>query len=289
VAGDHLLRSLAPVSGAAWPRIDEEARARLAPALAARRVVDFSGPRGWAHSATNLGRAEPMTAGDGLSLRRRRVLPLVEVRVPFVLSREELLRLDRGAADPDLEDLGRAAHRMAVAENTAVFQGWAGAGFTGIAEATPHPPVPRVPDFEDYPTRVARAVTTLLGSGVGGPYALVLGPAAYAAVVETAGHGGYPMWDHVRKLLEDGPVVWAPGVSGGVVASLRGGDFLFESGQDLAVGYDGDDGDDVHLYLEQSFSFRVATPEAAVVLAAAADDARGEDRGEDQDGAPAAA
>ena len=51
--------------------------------------------------------------------------------------------------------------------------------------------------------------------------------------------------------------------------SLRGGDFLFESGQDLAIGYHAHDADSVHLYLVESFSFRVATPEAAVALPSA--------------------
>jgi uncharacterized linocin/CFP29 family protein len=62
--------------------------------------------------------------------------------------------------------------------------------------------------------------------------------------------------------------VWAPGVNGAVVLSVRGGDFLFESGQDLSVGYDSHDADAVRLYLEESFSFRVATAEAAVALTA---------------------
>ena len=75
------------------------------------------------------------------------------------------------------------------------------------------------------------------------------------------------MWEHLRKIL-GGPIVWAPGVRGAVVLSLRGGDFLFESGQDLSLGYAGHDGQNVRLYLEESFSFRVATPEAAVVLTA---------------------
>jgi uncharacterized linocin/CFP29 family protein len=60
--------------------------------------------------------------------------------------------------------------------------------------------------------------------------------------------------------------VWSPGCTGAIVVSLRGGDFLFESGQDLAVGYDSRDGEAVQLYLEESVSFRVATPEAAVAL-----------------------
>ena len=57
-------------------------------------------------------------------------------------------------------------------------------------------------------------------------------------------------------------IVWAPGVKGAVVLSLRGGDFLYESGQDLAIGYSHHDAETVHLYLEESFSFVVATPEA---------------------------
>ena len=51
--------------------------------------------------------------------------------------------------------------------------------------------------------------------------------------------------------------------------SLRGEDFLFESGQDLSLGYLSHDAENVTLYLEQSFSFHVATPEAAVPLAEA--------------------
>jgi uncharacterized linocin/CFP29 family protein len=84
-------------------------------------------------------------------------------------------------------------------------------------------------------------------------------------VVETAEHGGYPLLDHLRKILE-GPIVWAPGVQGAIVVSLRGGDFMFESGQDLSIGYDSHDADAVRLYLEESFTFHVATPEAAAVL-----------------------
>ena len=44
---------------------------------------------------------------------------------------------DRGAVDADLEPLDEAAQRIAVAENVAVFHGWAKAGIAGIAEASP--------------------------------------------------------------------------------------------------------------------------------------------------------
>jgi uncharacterized linocin/CFP29 family protein len=155
---------------------------------------------------------------------------------------------------------------MAVAENSAVFHGWPDA-ITGIAEACPHKPIALGKTADKYARPVAAAAEELLCSGITGPYGLALGGGQYRRVVETAEHGGYPLLDHLRQILE-GPIVWAPGVEGAVVVSLRGGDFLFESGQDLSIGYDSHDADVVRLYLEQSFSFRVATPEAAVVLSA---------------------
>jgi uncharacterized linocin/CFP29 family protein len=263
---NHLLRSHAPISDAAWTLLDQEATERLTPALASRKLVDFSGPLGWEHSATNLGRTAPLasTPSDGVTGLHRRVLPLVEVRADFELSRSELRDADRGAQDTDLDALDKAAHQIAIAENVAVFHGWHGA-ITGIAESTPHEQVSLGETVEGYTRHVAGAVERMLCDGIGGPYGMALGRHQYRRVVETAEHGGYPLLDHLRKILE-GPMVWAPGVDGAVVVSLRGGDFLFESGQDLSIGYDSHDTDSVRLYLEESFSFRVATPEAAVVL-----------------------
>ncbi|HEX3735844.1 MAG TPA: family 1 encapsulin nanocompartment shell protein [Solirubrobacterales bacterium] len=264
---NHLLRNLAPVSDAGWELLDDEARERLRPSLAARRLVDFSGPRGWQHSATNLGRIDEVDPanGGGVTAAQRRVLPLVELRAEFTVSRAELADNDRGAVDADLEALDEAAQRIAIAENVAVFHGWGKAGIAGIADASPVKSKPLGGSAEDYPRSVAGAVEALREVGVEGPYGLALGPDEYTRVIETAEHGGYPLFDHLEKILE-GPIVWAPGVKGAVVLSLRGGDFLFESGQDLAIGYSHHDAEAVHLYLEESFSFVVATPEAAAPL-----------------------
>ncbi|WP_434620983.1 family 1 encapsulin nanocompartment shell protein [Arthrobacter sp. A5] len=264
---NHLLREHAPISDAGWKALDDEARDRLSVALGARKLIDFAGPLGWDYSATNLGRVSPVSGSptEGITAAKRRVLPLVEVRADFTVSRNELLDNDRGAADMDLSELDEAALRIASAENVAVFHGWEQAGITGITGAAPHTPVPRVDDFSDYPKRVAKAVSVLLKSGISGPFGLALGPGHYTAVIESAERGGYLLAEHLRKIL-GGPIVWAPGVKGAVVMSLRGGDFLFESGQDLSIGYSHHDAEDVHLYIEQSFSFRVATPEAAIHL-----------------------
>ncbi|MGO9557554.1 MAG: encapsulin [Acidimicrobiales bacterium] len=47
---NHLLRRNAPLSDTVWKILDDEASERATPALAARKVVDFSGPLGWEHS-----------------------------------------------------------------------------------------------------------------------------------------------------------------------------------------------------------------------------------------------
>ena len=263
----HLLRQNAPVTEAGWRLLDGEARERLTPALAARKLVGFDGPKGWEHSATNLGRAEDLAGapGEGLEARQRRVLPLVEVRAPFTVARSELDDAERGAEDVDLDELDAAARQIAVAENAAVFLGWKAAGIRGLVEASPHDAIALGDDCERYPRHVAVAVDALRSVGVDGPYGLALGPEAHTRVLETSEHGGYPLLQHLREIL-GGPIVWTPPLDGAAVLSLRGGDFLFDSGQDLSIGYSNHDGDSVQLYLEESFSFRVATPEAAVAL-----------------------
>jgi uncharacterized linocin/CFP29 family protein len=263
----HLLRELAPITDAGWEHLDSEARERLTPALAARKLVDFTGPHGWEHPSINLGRTEELAdvPEEGVTARQRRVLPLVELRARFSVSRRELEDADRGAEDIDLEGLGEAAQRIAAAENAAVFHGWAAAGISGVIEASTHEKVGLGEDCELYPRHVAKAVDAMRAVGVDGPYGLALGPEAHTNVLETSEHGGYPLFEHLRKIL-GGPIVWAPAITGGAVMSMRGGDFLFDSGQDLSIGYESHDADSVALFLEESFAFRVATPEAAVAL-----------------------
>ena len=91
---NHLLRSQAPISDIGWRELDREAQQHLLPALASRRVVDFSGPLGWEHSATNLGRVSNIDPPDeALLTSQRRVLPLAELRSDFAISRPSTPRL----------------------------------------------------------------------------------------------------------------------------------------------------------------------------------------------------
>jgi uncharacterized linocin/CFP29 family protein len=263
---NNLLRDFAPLSEAAWAAIDDEARSRLTTYLAARKLVDFEGPRGWTHSATNLGHVAAIAGpADGINALQRQVLPLVELRVPFTVSRATLDDAGRGAVDLDLDELEDAVRKVGRAENALVFHGYPAAGITGITDASSHDPIPLDPDLDTYPTSVAKAVNALRVSGIDGPYGLAIGPTGYTEIIETAEHGGLLLLDHLRQIL-GGPVVWAPGVEGAVVLSLRGGDFVLDSGEDLSIGYLAHDAERVQLYLEESLSFHVVEPDAAVAL-----------------------
>ena len=73
------------------------------------------------------------------------------------------------------------------------------------------------------------------------------------------------MLDHVRHIV-DGPLIWAPGLEGAVVLSTRGEDFQLTIGEDFSIGYLSHDNDTVHLYIEESFTFWLLSPQAAIPL-----------------------
>jgi len=263
---DHLHRDLAPISEGGWAAIEAEAKSRITTFLAARKLVDFEGPHGWGHSSNNLGRVESVAGPvEDVETRLRKVMSLVELRVPFTVPRSELDDIDRGASDADFGGLDVATARLGLAENTLVFRGHTAGGITGILDSSAHPPVQLEDEFKRYPTFVAKAVDVLRESGISGPYGLAIAPAGYTGIIETTEHGGYPLLDHLHQIL-GGPVVWTPGIDGAVVLSLRGGDFVMDVGQDISIGYLAHDASTVSLYLEESLTFRVLEPDAAVVM-----------------------
>ena len=263
---DHLFRELAPVSAAGWAKIESDATQTLKTMLAGRKLVDFKGPQGWQASAVGTGRSNvmaPLPPGD-VQVRLRQVLPLVELRIPFDMRRSELEALDRGAKDLDTDPVIAAARKIAIAEDRTIFHGYPAAGIRGICELPSEPTLNLGDDIENYPVLIAAALNRLRDSGVNGPYALALSERCYTDLTD-ATKEGYPVLQHVQRLL-DGPVVWAAGLDGAVVLSLRGGDFELTVGQDFSIGYSSHDNDLVRLYIEETVTFWNITPQAAVPL-----------------------
>lgn len=264
---NNLHRELAPISAGAWAEIEEEASRTLKRHLAARRVVDVAGPKGLAFSGVGTGHVRPIEApAEGVRSVLREVRPLVELRVPFTLLRQAIDDVERGSEDSDWDPVKEAARRIAFAEDRAVFDGYAAAGIEGLRAASSNPVVKLPAHVEDYPEAVARAVSQLRLAGCNGPYALVLGAAAYTAASGGTDEGD-PVFRHLERLV-DGGIVWAPAIEGGFVLTTRGGDFELALGQDLSIGYLSHTATTVELYLQESFTFRVLAGEACTVLQA---------------------
>jgi uncharacterized linocin/CFP29 family protein len=264
---DLLKRNRAPITTEAWKQIDEEARRVLTLHLAARKIVDFSGPHGWTYGGVNTGRLKHIEQGPIAEVGHaiRDVMPLVELRSPLTLDILELDYAARGANDLNLDPVILAAERIARAEDSAVFYGFKDAHIKGIFQATPHTPI-NVKASVDWPRAVTAAKETLRLAGVNGPYALALSVQAYSELMAD-GDDGYPLRKRIEESLAEGSLVWAPAIKqGGLLLSTRGGDYELTVGQDLSIGYAGSDREKVELYLTESFTFRVLEDKAAVVL-----------------------
>jgi uncharacterized linocin/CFP29 family protein len=265
----HLRRHDAPFGRDVWQRLDEEADQAFGTYRSMRKLMDIEGPYGWEKSAVSLGRVRAARAEElnveGLELQQRRVQPLLELRVPFAVARAELEAIERGAEDPELGAVVEACRRVALAEDRIVLYGHDDTATRGIAGDSPHAPIVLPSDVTGYPGSVAEAIERLHIAGVAGPYALALGPSWYDALTRTTGSGGYPVLEHLRRLI-DGQPIWSPALEGGLVISRRGGDYRLVLGQDAVIGYRGHDAEHVHFYVEESMTFRLLAPEASVQL-----------------------
>lgn len=264
---NNLHRNLAPISASAWEQIEQEAGRTLKRHLSARRVVDVKGPHGFDLSAVGTGHLKEIASlGDGIQINQREVKPLVEVRVPFQLSRQAIDDVDRDAQDSDWSPVKEAAQRIAFAEEKAVYTGFSGANIQGIAQGSSNAALTLPSNIKSYPDVIAKAVSVLRLAGCNGPYAVVLGADAYTAA-SGGSDDGYPVFHHIERIV-DGGVFWAPAIDGAFVLTTRGGDFKLDLGQDISIGYLGHSATTVDLYLQETFTFQMFTSEAAVSIIA---------------------
>jgi uncharacterized linocin/CFP29 family protein len=263
---NNLYRELAPITDAAWASIEEEARRTFGRHVAGRRVVDVKGPDGPTLGAVNTGHLTDIDApADGVIARLRTAAPLVQLRVPFTVSRRDVDDVERGSQDSDWQPVKDAAKKIAFAEDRAIFEGYPAASIAGVRESSSNPAITLPASVREYPNAVSQAVSALRLAGVDGPYSLLLSADAYTAVSETADHG-YPIREHLARVV-DGEIIWAPAIDGAFVLTARGGDHELRLGQDLSIGYLAHDSDQVELYFQESLTFLVYTTEASVALA----------------------
>ena len=260
---DILRRSLAPVTDEAWKEIDEQAADSLKPLLSARKFVDVVGPLGWDYAAVSTGRLNVPEDQDHSKVCYgvRQVQPLVEARMGFKLSTWELDNVVRGAKDIELEPLQDAAAKIARFEDNAIFNGFEEACIEGIKNTVADDALSVKLEPQAVIDAVSRGQARMIEAGISGPYALVASPKVWSFLAHTT-QGGT-----LRKVIGsqiEGPVIYSASVPDALLVSLRGGDMELVLGSDLAVGCEGYDQHTVHLYLTESFTFRIMEPAAMV-------------------------
>lgn len=260
---DLLRRELAPITPKAWGEIDAMAREALVANLSARKFVDLDGPHGIDHPCVNLGRLEVPAAQkpDAVRFGVHQVLPLVEARVSFVLKQWELDNIDRGARDIQLDALVDASRKMAGFEEDAVFKGFDAACIKGLHSEVAAPRIPLELDMDALVDAVSEGQAQLLRDGVEGSANLVVNPEVWKFLARSTPGGT------LRSLLEKqlgGAVIYSNAVQGALLAAARGGDFELTLGQDFSIGYHHHTSDEIFLFMTESFTFRVITPEALV-------------------------
>src|ERR1700678_912214 len=266
---NNLHRELAPISDAAWAQIEEEAKRTVKRCPAGRRVVDVEGPGGADLSAIGTGHLKMIDPpGEGVLARQRLVKPLVELRVPFDLDRQQIDDVGHGSNNSDWQPAKDAAQKIAYAEDRAIFEGYAAAGIQGIRQGTSNPLMTLPADVVHYPDVIAQALSQLRLVGVNGPYSVVMGADAYTALSEASDHG-YPVIQHIQRLVNE-DIIFAPAIAGAFILTTRGGDFDLHIGQDVSIGYSSHSDATVSLYLQETLTFLMLTSEAAVAFAAPA-------------------
>jgi uncharacterized linocin/CFP29 family protein len=262
---DILKKSLAPITDGAWEELKEQTNKFLNIYLTGRRFVDIDGPNGPEMAGVSTGHLKVPSKNktSGINYGIREFIPLVEVRKPFELVLWELDNIDRGASDANLGPLEEAVKDLALFEEKAIYQGFKEGMIKGLEESSENDPVILPEDPNEFLNMVSDQVLSLQKDGVKGPYSIVLKDEKWKKLVTLA--KGYPVLKQLKELIQ-GQVIVNYSNNNSYLVSEQGGDYELTLGQDISIGYDGHTTEKVKLYLTESFTFQVHSPEAVRIL-----------------------
>jgi uncharacterized linocin/CFP29 family protein len=265
---EWLRRNAPSLSEKAWKAIDETAAAMFKQTVVARRIVDFDGPRGWGHVATQLGTFKPVQASEAtpkVRLSVPEVMLLTELRAEFSVTWSAIDIFERVGPTLESDTIEEAAREIALAEDRLVFFGTSSS--PGLLTSHDSPRVA----LSDWSVP-GRVVTDLLAAvqkldelGIKGPYEAVLSPSHYYSYLLHMGEGGaYPAAKQLGLVIEK--VHNSPVIDGAALFSTRGNDFLITVGGGLTVGYRAHNDTNVHLFCVETIAAQLLTPNAVCLI-----------------------
>ncbi|MCD8566904.1 MAG: bacteriocin family protein, partial [Geovibrio sp.] len=134
-------------------------------------------------------------------------------------------------------------------------------GIVGLNQLTAKSKIAMTLDKDSIVDAVSEAQTRMMKEGITGGANLVVSPALWKYLARL--FPGGTLGDLIKQQIK-GSVVYSEAVDGALLVADREGDLELTVGQDFAVGYHNHDSEKVHLFLTESFTFRVITPEAVV-------------------------
>lgn len=252
---DFLKRSASPISTEAWDEIDKTAKNVFKNLLSARKILAVNGPKGLDYTAIEEGRLEELDSpkfGE-VCTGSYKLKRLVEARISFKLSKWELDNINRGAKDINLDALEEACEKIAVFEEQAIYNGYKKGDIEGLIPSATHK-FKLGKDGNSILKAIGDGKYALMNSYVEMPYDLVVSKEVYDQI-NIIFEGA-----HLIQAIENiigGKVIRSKVVTGAVMLPTRHEDLEFTIGQDLAVGYESEDGGEVQLFVTESFTLRV--------------------------------
>ncbi|MFW5805974.1 MAG: family 1 encapsulin nanocompartment shell protein [Bacteroidales bacterium] len=262
---DILRKSFAPISARAWEEINEEAKDILMASLTARKVVGVEGPKGIDTASVSLGELDVPANQKRSDVQYgvHKVLPLLEIRMPFSLNIWELDNISRGSETFDLDKLGDAAKKLAAFEENAIYNGFDKAGIEGLLKASEHPALKLGNNVDKLMDTVVKGMLMFKDEGIEDDVNLVVSNDLYTKINSQS--KGYPLRKHLLDTI-GGKIIPSDVVKGGLMLANDEEAFRMTLGSDISIGYEDHDRKEVHLYLTESFTFRVIDPAAIIVI-----------------------
>jgi len=250
-------RGLAPISDETWKEIEDRLMEVFKSHLSARKVVKVVGPKGLDYNVISEGRLEEIHEEGELFYANYKVTPLTEVRVEFELDKWELDNVLRGAKDVDYEPLEEAAKKIALFEESVIYNGSDKLNIKGLVKSSAHEMLEFGNDQESILDSIANGIIKLRESYQEGPFVLVVGKEAFRRIVSKG--EGYSLRDKIESLTGH-KIVYSHVLDGAVLVPYDHEDLELTIGQDLDIGYQSYDNNKIRFFITESFTFRVLDP-----------------------------
>lgn len=256
-----LYRDLAPVSQEAWDEMEETLMEVFRTYLSARKVVKVVGPKGFDYNVISEGRLDRIEEESGLCHGNYKVLPLTEVRIEFEMNKWELDNIVRGAKDINYDNLEKAAEKVALFEEDAIYNGCEKAQIKGLIKSAEKEDMKFGKDAKEILDSIAEGMIELRRAYQEGPFTLVVGEEAYRRIVSQGSN--YPLEKRIENLTGKG-IVYSHVLDGALLIPYNHDDLEMTIGQDLSLGYQSSDNKNIRFFITESFAFRVLDPDIIV-------------------------